>query len=69
MQLNLKRVLAFALAFVLLVGFFPVAAKAVETEEETASVTVYFSMSHDEQFMEGKNTGEAMALKKITVLF
>lgn len=66
MQLNLKRVLTLALAFVLLVGFFPVAAKAAETEE-TASVTVYFSMSHDEAFMEGENTGEAMALKKITV--
>lgn len=67
MQLNLKRVLALALAFVLLVGFFPLAARATETDEETASVTVYFSMSHDDAFMEGKNTGEAMALKKITV--
>lgn len=66
MQLNLKRVLALALAFVLLVGFFPVAANAAETEE-TASVTVYFSMSHDAEFLEGENTGEAMALKKITV--
>lgn len=66
MQLNLKRVLAIALSVVLLLGFFPVAARAAETEE-TASVTVYFSMSHDDQYLEGEATGEAMALKKITV--
>lgn len=66
MQIKFKRVLAIALALVLLVGFVPDGAAAAETEE-TASVTVYFSMSHDAEFMEGEVTGEAMALKKITV--
>lgn len=36
-------------------------------EETTPEVTVYFSISHDDAFVEGKQTGEAMALKKITV--
>ena len=36
-------------------------------DDEVPSVTAYFSLSHDDKFMEGAETGEVMVLKKITV--
>lgn len=50
----------------MLCSILPLGARAAETDT-VASVTVYFSRSHDAEYQMGETSGEVMALKKITV--
>lgn len=58
-----KRGLSLLLALVLVLGLVPVGASA----DEVPSVTVYVSLSHDDQFMVGAESNQVMALVPITV--
>lgn len=60
-----KRLLAVILTLVMVISMFPLSAYAVETTGDD-EVTIYFSISHDADFLE-MPTGEIMALKKMTV--
>ena len=65
-MMNMKRLLSLILAFVMVLGMFPVPAFATEGEEDT-SVDVVLSLSADDCFMVGPDSGAIMALKDITV--
>ena len=58
-----KRILSLLLALVLVLGLVPAQASA----DEVPSVDVIMSLSYDDQYMEGQDTGEVMALLPITV--
>lgn len=60
-----KRILSLLMAVVMMLTLVPVTVFAEEQDEN--SVTVYFSASHDDQYMIGEATDEVMALKKIEV--
>ena len=64
--MNMKRLLSLVLAFVMVLGMFPAPALATEGEEDT-SVDVVLSLSADDRFMVGPDSGAIMALKEITV--
>ena len=65
-MMNMKRMLSLILAFVMVLGMFPVPAFATEGEED-ASVGVVLSLSADDRFMVGPGSDAIMALKEITV--
>ena len=65
-MMNMKRMLSLILAFVLVLGMIPVPAFANEGEE-VPSVDVVLSLSTDEHFMVGPESGAIMAMKDITV--
>ena len=65
-MMNMKRLLSLVLAFVMVLGMFPAPAFATEGEEDT-SVDVVLSLSADDCFMVGPDSGAIMALKDITV--
>ena len=65
-MMNMKRMLSLILAFVMVLGMFPVPAFATEGEEDT-SVGVVLSLSADDRFMVGPGSDAIMALKEITV--
>lgn len=60
-----KRLFAFILTVVLVVGVLPLASYAAETADED-TVEVYLSISHDADYLK-MPTGEIMAFKKLTV--
>ena len=64
--MNMKRLLSLILAFVMVLGMIPVPAFANEGEE-VPSVDVVLSLSTDEHFMVGPESGAIMAMKDITV--
>ena len=64
--MNMKRLLSLILAFVLVLGMIPVPAFANEGEE-VPSVDVVLSLSADEHFMVGPESGAIMAMKDISV--
>lgn len=59
-----RKLLSLALTLAMLLTLLPMSASAADTD---GSVTVFLSLSHDDQYMVGRDTGEVMALKKITV--
>ncbi len=65
-MMNMKRLLSLILAFVLVLGMIPVPAFANEGEE-VPSVDVVLSLSADEHFMVGPESGTIMAMKDISV--
>ena len=65
-MMNMKRLLSLILAFVMVLGMIPVTAFANEGEE-VPSVDVVLSLSADEHFMVGPESGAIMAMKDITV--
>ena len=65
-MMNMKRLLSLILAFVLVLGMIPVPAFANEGEE-VPSVDVVLSLSTDEHFMVGPESGAIMAMKDISV--
>ena len=64
--MNMKRLLSLILAFVMVLGMFPVPAFATEGEE-ISSVDVVLSLSADDCFMVGPGSGAIMAMKEISV--
>ena len=64
--MHMKRILSLILAFVLVLGMFPATAFATEGGE-VPSVDVVLSLSADDQFMVGPESGAVMALKDVTV--
>ena len=64
-----KKLFALVLAFLMAFTVIPSDVYATETNSETEdhSVTVYLSLSADDEFMVGKKTGEVMAFKEMTV--
>ena len=64
--MNMKRLLSLILAFVLVLGMIPVPTFATEGEE-IPSVDVVLSLSTDEHFMVGPESGAIMAMKDISV--
>lgn len=63
-----KRFLSLLLTIVMVFGVLPMSAFAADPEgEEDYSKTVYFSFSHDDQFVKGENSETPMAMQKITV--
>ena len=65
-MMNMKRMLSLILAFVMVLGMIPVPAFANEGEEEH-SVDVVLSLSADDRFMVGPESGAIMAMKDISV--
>ena len=65
-MMNMKRMLSLILAFVMVLGMIPVPAFANEGEE-VPSVDVVLSLSTDEHFMVGPESGAIMAMKDISV--
>ena len=65
-MMNMKRMLSLILAFVMVLGMIPVPAFATEGEEEH-SVDVVLSLSADDRFMVGPESGAIMAMKDISV--
>ena len=57
---------AVLIAFTLMFAMFPVSAFAADAEEETNSVEIYLSVSHDANFFKTPED-EVIAFKKITV--
>lgn len=62
----MKRWMRVLAAICLIICMLPLPVKA-EASTTAEPVTVYFSMSHDEDFRDGAETGEVMALREITV--
>ena len=66
-----KRILSLLLALVMLLGLLPTVALAANETQETPSVTVYFSLTDDDQYVVGDNKGggsqRVMAYQKFTV--
>ncbi len=60
-----KRLLSLFMALAMILTLVPVSVFAEGQDDN--SVTVYFSASHDDQYMVGEATDEVMALKKIEV--
>ena len=50
-----KRILSLLLALVMLLGLLPTVALAANETQETPSVTVYFSLTDDDQYVVGDN--------------
>ena len=65
-MMNMKRMLSLILAFVMVLGMFPVPAFATEGEEDT-SVGVVLSLSADDRFMVGPGSDAIMVMKEISV--
>ena len=65
-MMNMKRMLSLILAFVMVLGMIPVPAFATEGEE-ISSVDVVLSLSADDRFMVGPESGAIMAMKDISV--
>ena len=65
-MMNMKRLLSLILAFVMVLGMIPVPAFATEGEE-IPSVDVVLSLSADDCFMVGPESGAIMAMKDISV--
>ena len=65
-MMNMKRLLSLILAFVMVLGMIPVPAFATEGEE-ISSVDVVLSLSADDRFMVGPESGAIMAMKDISV--
>ena len=67
-----RRLLSWLLMAVMVLAMLPTSVFAGEGESESStatvpSVTVYFSMSEDSEYVKGKESGTVMALQKVTV--
>lgn len=62
----MKRWISVLAALCLVIYLLPTPLQAAAATD-TPTVTVYFSVSHDEDFRDGVGTGEVMALKEISV--
>ena len=62
----MRKIISLLTVLCLVLCLLPASVSAEETTE-IPTVTVYFSMSHDEDFRDGAETGEVMAVREITV--
>ena len=62
-----KRISSAALVLLLLLAVVPTTALADDAYEGVPSATVTLSLSRDDVYMVGQETGEVMVMKEITV--